>query len=100
MSTIAEKLRNAANVVESIQPNETEVLSIEMQRNREAVKVHIWQQAEFIRIVKAIKADTLWYKNQLICAIVDGVEWLYVADNDADTNAVLENLNLPMRVRT
>lgn len=100
MASIAEKLRNAANVLDSIAPNEEEVLSIGIGHKNRKVCVHIFSVDEFIRIAKETQADCLLYDDGRISVVVDGVEWLYVADNKYEVNGICETLTLPMRVRT
>ncbi len=100
MSTIAEKLRNAANVLDLVLPDEKEVLSIGIEHKQKRVCVHIYSVDEFTRIAKQTQADSLLYDNLQVSVLVDGVEWLYVADNKYEVNNIIEALQLPMRVRT
>lgn len=98
--TLAEKLRNAANVLDTVGPNEADVLSIDIEHKRKRVCVHLYGVDEFIRIAKQTQADMLMYDDGQISVSVDGVEWLYCCDNRFETNNIIEQLSLPMRVRT
>ena len=100
MASIAEKLRNAANVLDLVAPDEKEVLSIGIEHKNRRVCVHIYSVDEFTRIAKETVAESLLYDDGQVSVLVDGVEWLYVADNKYEVNNIIEALQLPVRVRT